>query len=253
MMPVQWAEMTGPEVRRFARKTNVALVPVGCVEMHGPHLPTGNDAYVAQNICVAAAQREPAIVLPPIFYNINNMMKGYPGTISMPIATVRQLYADICTECARNRFSRVLFFIGHGGSQIVVDVLEADILERRRNGEKISYDVFWTFITTLMQPELGQLVKTPMGHGCEFETSLTLHCRPDLVKLDRVKKDGPVLPKKIQKTTYRTDWIRQVPEGYIGKPRLATAQKGKQLIDVCVVRLAEIIHQVKRFDPKKDA
>ena len=252
-MQVQWSEMTGPEVRQFARKTKVALIPVGCVEMHGPHLPTGNDAYVADYICIRAAQREPAIVLPPIFYNMNNMMKCYPGTISIPIAALRRIYEDICVECARNGFNRIVFFIGHGGSQIVVDVLQADILERRRNGESIPYDVFWTFITTLMQPEVGQLVKTPIGHGCEFETSLTLCARPDLVKLGRVKKDGVVRAKAIPKATYRTDWIRVVPEGYIGQPRRATAETGSKLIEACVMRLAELIKGVKRFDPKRDA
>jgi creatinine amidohydrolase/Fe(II)-dependent formamide hydrolase-like protein len=146
-----------------------------------------------------------------------------------------------------------VFFIGHGGSQIVVDVLQADILERRRNGERIPYDVFWTFITTLMQPEIGQLVKSPTGHGCEFETSLTLCARPDLVKLDRVKKDGPVRKKTIPKATYRTDWIRVVPEGYIGRPRGASPETGRKLIEACVSRLAEIIKQVKEFDPARDA
>ncbi len=252
-MQVEWAEMTGPDVRKFSGKTQVALVPVGCVEMHGPHLPTGNDAYVAHHICLAAAQREPAIVVPPIFYNINAMMKGYPGTISIPLATVRQLYSDICTECARNGFNRILFFVGHGGSQVVVDVLGMDILERRRNGEEIPYDIFWTFISTLMQPELGQLVKTPTGHGCEFETSLTLRARPDLVRLARVTKRGRVRPRAIPNATHRADWIRQVPEGYIGEPRRATAKTGKALIDVCAARLAEMIGKVKRFDLKRDA
>ncbi len=53
----KWHELTGPDVAALARETQVALLPVGCVEMHGPHLPTGTDAIQAEGIAELIAAR----------------------------------------------------------------------------------------------------------------------------------------------------------------------------------------------------
>ena len=52
---LHWERMSGPEVAALAGRTNVALVPLGCMEMHGPHLPTGTDGYHALATCERAA------------------------------------------------------------------------------------------------------------------------------------------------------------------------------------------------------
>ena len=88
---MHWHEMTGLEVAQLARQTDVAILPVGCVEMHGPHLPTGTDGFTAQKLADLIAEREPCIVLPPLFYNINHQMRKYPGTIGIPPDVVKTL------------------------------------------------------------------------------------------------------------------------------------------------------------------
>ncbi len=72
----KWHELAGPEVAALARETNVAIIPVGCVEMHGVHTPTGADGIEAEGIAELIAQREPAIIMPTLYYNINDEMMG---------------------------------------------------------------------------------------------------------------------------------------------------------------------------------
>jgi len=250
---MKWLEMTGVDVAELAQRTDVAIVPVGCVEWHGPHLPTGNDGIVAEHIAVRAAEIEPAIVLPTIYFNINDQMKCYNGTLSFPPRIVADLYHALCTEAARNGFRKIIFFIGHGGSQIVVDIVQAELLERITSSDNPGYFIFWCFIPQLMQPELSEIISSPTGHACEFETSLTLAIAPHLVRMDRVSgKVGPVHERAIPMATYRVDWKRRVPEGFIGYPERATSEKGERLIALAIQRFADVIRQVKQFDPDED-
>jgi creatinine amidohydrolase len=240
-------------VAALARETNVALLPVGCVEMHGPHLPTGTDGFHAAAVCERAARIEPAIVLPTIFYNINDLMQGYPGTIHVSMDTLNRLYHEICLECARNGFSRILFFVSHGGSQTPIDQLQSQALERRTRTGRWDYLPAQVFITRLMAEEIEECYpKVNDGHGGPVESSWVLAARPDLVHLDRVTGPGPVNEPKTPLLRTRVPWIRQVPAGYKRDPRQADVAKGERMLDAAARRLADIIRAFKAFDPEKD-
>jgi creatinine amidohydrolase len=122
--------MTGPEVEEFAKTTELALLPVGCVEMHGPHLPSGSDAFVATEVCDRIATELGCIVLPAMYYNVNAMMKRFPGTISIPADVLTPLYDSIFRECARNGFSKIFAVVCHGGSETPFQFLANLVHER---------------------------------------------------------------------------------------------------------------------------
>ena len=75
----KWHEMSGPAVAALAEETDVAILPIGCVEMHGPHLPTGTDAIQAEGMAELIAEWESAIILPTLYLNLNDEMVRYPG------------------------------------------------------------------------------------------------------------------------------------------------------------------------------
>lgn len=254
MNEVFWHKMTGPDVAEMAKLTDVAIVPLGCTEMHGPHLPTGCDGWCSEAICERAARLESAIVLPTLFYNVNERMMSYPGTIAITHETMRRLHHDICAECARNGFRKVIIFVGHGGSQDVVEIVQAEVLEWRARGRQVDYFPIWVFVTRVMEEEMRELIKTPAGHGCEFETSYAMACVPDLVHIDRVSPDepGPHHAHKIERSTYRVPWLRNTPLGYIGEPWQATPEKGEAMLEAGARRLAEVVRQFKEFDPDRD-
>jgi len=250
---LHWERLAGPEVAALARETNVAVLPVGCMEMHGPHLPTGTDAYHAMELCDRAVAIEPAVVLPPIWYNVNDQMQGYPGTIHIPIPVLREHYHCICLECARNGLERILFMVGHGGAQTPIDELQSRALEQRTRTGHWEYFPLQTFISSLMADEIKELNFHPYdGHGGSLEASWMLAARPDLVHLERVTEPGPVRERAVPHTRPRVPWIRQVPFGYTCDPREATAEKGDKMLSAAARRLAEVIAKLKIFDPEKD-
>lgn len=248
MKTVKWAELTGPEVAELAQTTDVAILPVGCLEMHGPHLPTSTDAIVAEGVSVLAAEMERAVVLPTLYYNVNAPMKCYPGTVSVPPRLVADLCHVISEEAARNGFKKVVLFSAHGGCDFA-GFVQDELLERKTRGEQIDYTVFSVFIMTVLGKEQSDKFD---GHGGAMETSLVLGVKPELVKLNRVERSGPILSKKVPGASYRMDWIRQVPEGYKNDPRKADSGRGKTMIQDAAGRLAEIIGKIKAYRPDCD-
>src|SRR6185312_5388411 len=81
--PRKWAEMTWEEVRELDGSRAVALLPVGAIEAHGPHLPLGTDVVIAEAMAEAAAARlEDAgripLLLPAISYTAAPFGGGFP-------------------------------------------------------------------------------------------------------------------------------------------------------------------------------
>ena len=252
---LHWERMPAPDVAALAKKTNVALVPLGCMEAHGPHLPTGTDSYHALATCERAAAMEPAVILPPIFYNLNDQMQGYPGTIHISHDTLARFYYDLCVDLARNGFDRILFFIGHGGSEPPLDRMMSDLLAHYARTKEWPYFAVYTRLTTLTLEERKEIYREihNHGHASAIETAWVLACRPDLVHLDRV--DRPARqggPTKLPDVFMRLPWERGVPDGYQLDPRAATVADGNTMLDAAARRLAEIIKRLKTFDPYKD-
>ena len=86
---MKWHELTGQEVADLAKTTDLAVLPIGSVEMHGPHLPTGSDSFIAEHVCERIAEEVPCIVLPTMYYNINSDDEGLSG---------RDLYFAGCSD-----------------------------------------------------------------------------------------------------------------------------------------------------------
>ena len=249
--------MSGPQVAALARETEVALLPIGCVEMHGPHMPTGADGYEAEGMAELIAEREPAIILPPLFYNINDEMTCYPGTISLSPELMARLYEEICLEAARNGFLKIVFLIAHGGSEGVTQFVHHSFLQRRL-WERPGFSVFDLRFHGLCPPEgVLETPRSKQGHGCEWEASFVMRFRPDLVHLERLvplpEGEGPHYPKVIENAYYVVDWCRQVPKGYVGAPQLATAEKGSALTEAIADACARVVRQIKDWDPAREA
>ena len=100
MSPRLLAEMTWEEVRDAVRSELVAILPVGAVEAHGPHLPIGTDVIIAEAMADSCADElesrgRPAVVLPPIWYTAAGFAHNFPGTVGVDGNTVAALIGQI--------------------------------------------------------------------------------------------------------------------------------------------------------------
>ena len=106
--------MTSPEVARYLQRSDLAILPVGCFEMHGPHVPLGCDTLHAHAMSVILAELWQCIVLPPVAYTYPGASAPWPGSIApRPSATIAWM-KEICLAAIEAGFRRLVVLGTHG-------------------------------------------------------------------------------------------------------------------------------------------
>lgn len=104
------------EFQEAIEDTEVAILPLGVCEAHGPHLPLGTDFLISEWLSLKVAERVNALVAPPLYYGVSVGLSGYLGTITISESTLESLVYEILSELASNGFEKVILMNGHGGS-----------------------------------------------------------------------------------------------------------------------------------------
>jgi len=239
-----YEHLTSPDVNEAGEKGLVAILPIGSIEVHGPHMPTGTDSITVYDIAELAAEKEEAVVLPPFCYAYVPENRHFPGTISLTAKTLLSLLEEVCDEIARNGFKKILIVNGHGGNNAILRVFLRDSLTKRKDYTLYAMIEPWAPFGELI-PRLSE--GRTVGHACELETSVGLYLFENLVKMGNIKREAELgstnLPKGIETPV---DWQAYALELYLGDPRLATKEKGKMLVDKLVDFLADAIRMIRR-------
>lgn len=108
-------DLTGWELmRRVADGDDIALLPVGSVEMHGPQLPLGCDTFIAEAVCDMVALQVHGTVFDTISYTWPGMTKYSKPTISMSMDMETRYTRMVCDQLARNGLRRIYVVQFHG-------------------------------------------------------------------------------------------------------------------------------------------
>jgi len=235
--------MTSPDVKKATENGLVAVLPIGSIEVHGPHMPTGTDSITAHEIARIAAEKEEAVVLPPLYYAYVPESRHFSGTVSLSAKTLLTLLEEVCDEAARNGFKKILIVNGHGGNNALLRIFMRDSLTKKKDYVLYAMIEPWAPINELAA-KLSE--GRTFGHACEIETSIGLHLFGDHIKMVNIKREAKLgstgLPKGIE-TPF--DWQAYAVELYVGDPRYATKAKGKILVDKIVEFLADAIKTIK--------
>ncbi|RLE96723.1 MAG: hypothetical protein DRJ57_05240 [Thermoprotei archaeon] len=245
MSEVEWAKLAYPDVESLDREKTVVILPIGSMEVHGPHLPLGQDTLVVHRVAVEAARKSPpALVLPPLYYAYVPENRHFPGTISLSGVTLLKLLEEICDEVYRNGFKRILILNGHGGNTRLLRLFVREMQERGKRYLLYVWAEPWRAIHGLIE----RLRETEtIGHAGEIETSFSLYLFPQLCRMDRVKRPAKLGPVwVVEGLETMADWICFAVEGYLGDPRAASSEKGEKLFNAWVEKLVEVIEKVRR-------
>jgi len=224
----------------------VAAVPLASIESHGPHLPLGSDPLTIEHVMSRLVARETVAVLPTVSYSSVIEARGLPGAINIRTETLMDLVEQICDEIYRNGFDKIVLVQGHGGNVALHQGFLKRVLEREKPYLVYSIPVMagqWDAALALLDspPEHN-------GHACEFETSLNLVFRPDLVDWaalgDKTFPNAP-LPQ-VGSAWTPVDWNAHHPEMAVGFPQRATAEKGEQLLTLWVDALVHDLRLIKQ-------
>ncbi|HMB71282.1 MAG TPA: creatininase family protein, partial [bacterium] len=243
-------DLTWPEARERFKAVDVALLPVGALEQHGPHSPLDTDAFDAQHLAerVADACSEPKpLVLPLIPYGVSYHHEDFPGTISITNETLSQLVYEIGMSAAQNGVTKLVIVNGHGGNaptlQFASQMINRDahIFACVDTGETSDTDI-------------DAIAETRNDvHAGEIETSTTLAVRPHLVDMSRAKRFVPRFSSTYLDFSGKraVEWYARTkkisPQGVLGDPTKATAEKGVRIWDVMVRNLVGLVEDLKRL------
>lgn len=248
--PSRLGELTWPEAKIRLKQVDVALLPVGSIEQHGPHLPLDADAFDAEYLSrkVAESCKDPKpLVLPLIPYGVSYHHEDFPGTISISPETLSQLVYEIGMSAARHGVTKLVIINGHGGNSPALHFA----------AQKINRDAhIFTCVDTgeTSDPDVYAVAETPNDvHAGEIETSTTLATRPELVRLDAAKKFIPKFSSRYLDFTSKrsVEWYARIakisPSGVLGDPTKANSDKGKRIWGLMIENLVEFVEVLKNL------
>ena len=240
---VEWAKLTAPEIRVVAGRGNaLAVLPIGSLEQHGPHLPVITDTASASAAAIRAARlvadEMPVLVLPGLWTGMSEHHLPFGGTISLNFTELRGVLSGVVRSLRAIGFARLLIVNGHGGN---IDPLAVAARELAHEyGLPVIACTPW-FLTRDQVAEIAETEETP-AHAYEGETSVMLAIAPELVRVDRFDEAVRQRPEPVPKYDgFSRFWSfseRAPVTGVRGDPRSATADKGEQFLEVHAEALA---------------
>jgi creatinine amidohydrolase len=253
-MEMTWADIAaaGEAVRRW-----IAVLPLAAVEQHGPHLPLGVDAYIAEaylaRVRKILPEALPATFLPVQRVGVSAEHLGYPGTLTLSAATAIKAWTEIGESLARAGLRKLLLVTSHGGNVAAMELVARDL--RTRLG-MLAVTVGWH---RFGYPE-GTFSNEERRHGIhggDIETSLMLAAMPDAVRTERAAQATPATVAMAHEFkwlgAYRPAgfaWMTQDlnATGAVGDATQASAAKGEAALAHGAQAFVELLGEMERFD-----
>lgn len=252
-----WWDLSAEDFRRLDMGRVVAVLPVGAVEQHGPHLPVRVDTAIIDGIMRHAVSRMaddfPAIVLPTMSIGKSNEHTAFPGTLTLSAETLARLWYEVCESVHRAGVRKVVFVNSHGGQPQVVEIVCREL--RVRLG-MLAVSSQWSRFTDLS--DLFTAAERKHGiHAGEVETSVMLYLHPDLVDMtlaedfkslsQTLEKECEILMPESNAVGFGWQMQDLNSKGACGNASLADAERGRAAIERAADRLIRLISEVERF------
>lgn len=217
-------------------RLEIALLPVGSTEQHGPHGPLSTDSLIAEEIAERAAEKTGALQLPPVKVGVSREHSRFPGTLHVSPETFRQQLSEIVLSASKSGPKKFVIVNGHGGN----------IPHIREICEDLYYDqdllvLEWTWFNAVSAKG--------MGHAGKLETSLVLYLREELIG-ETSGKGANSWGKRSHGARVDYDTSLFTENGVVGDPSQATREKGKELFQQSVRELSNLIIDLK--DPSSN-
>jgi creatinine amidohydrolase len=215
-----------------AAGAGVAVLPVGSFEQHGAFLPLVTDTVIACTIAREVAAAYPVLLLPPLTVSCSHEHAAWPGTVSISAATLYAVVTDIAGSLNRSGIGSLILVNGHGGNYVLRNVVQ----ESAGSGTRMALfpgSADWD------AARARSCVQTPSHsdmHAGEVETSILLHAHPELVRPGYETADCPADDRRHLLTLGMRPYTES---GVIGRPSMASAEKGKELLAALVDSFCE--------------
>ena len=214
-----------PDLRKIIKKKKqIAIIPVGSIEQHGPHLPISTDSDIVTEIALKLSEKNNGFLLPTINYGISD--EHFPFfNLSIKKSTLSMILEDICESLVKNGISRILIINGHYGN---LDSLKRFEKKQKKN-RKIKIVSYWKYMDR------------EFDHAGNVETSIMLAISKN-VNMKKAKKgfltNGMSKQEilKINKLAQKS-FPKVTGNGVWGDPTKSSARLGRKIIKEIVENL----------------
>lgn len=251
----RYGEMTWLEIREASKASRLAVVPIATIEDHGPHLPVDTDLLLCNAVCERAVERarDRAVLVPPINHGYSPHHLDFPGALTIGAHTLIDYGRDVCKSLVHHGFRRILIVNGHGSNTPFIDIIaRLTVVETGALAAAVNY---WAApgVREAAESLRESEAVGGMNHACEFETSLYLAIKPEVVDMSKAVHEISHRPTKNYWTdliagdgplTMMEPWSSLSESGVMGDPTKATAEKGRVLLDAAANGIVELIDEM---------
>jgi creatinine amidohydrolase len=245
---LSWTEYDG----KLKRDNPIIILPVGSLEQHGPHSPLASDTIIPTEIGKAVSARIGGLLAPAIAYGYKSMPRTgggnhFPGTTSLDGDTLVRLTRDILCEFARHGAKRILILDSHYENEMFliegIDLALKDLKSWGVDDFKVMKVRYFEFISdaTLAKVFPNGFPGWPLEHAGVMTTSVLLHLRPDLIHMDRVPDQEPIIYPPYD--LFPVDPSQGTQTGILATAKGASPQKGKLLFDEIVEGIGNAVRE----------
>lgn len=255
-----WADLTTRHFTQLAASSvigdAVAVLPVAAIEQHGPHLPVSVDTTLVDAVITACLPHLPA-ALPVLFLPTQQVGKSnehirFPGTLTLSAQTLIAVWMELGACVARAGLRKLLLFNSHGGQLGVMDIVARDL---RTAHDLIVYSSNW-FTLPLGEDVMGLFPPEEHRfgiHGGDMETSMMLAERAERVDMAQARHFRTSAEQRAARypilgngSSAKLGWQTQDynPLGAAGNAAIATAAKGRAVIDAAGLQLARLLQEI---------
>lgn len=264
---MKWEYLREEEFSSAIEKSNgVCVLPVGCLEKHGQHLPVGTDSILATEIVNRAAEREEVCVFPTMHFGEKTGAGEFKGTVILSLELRQRILEETCNEIARNGFRKILIFNGHGGNQAMISSFSRSTLLKNAGYMVFDYAPGSDFPTPnkLLSGAYGELTKEDRavlqdytekkkryGHACFIETGWIYASNPELVRLDKINEEIGTSTHRFDEFTKRKinspfAWMANYPDSYAGDSHEGMNKRiANAMMEYSVQKTAEVFKFLK--------
>lgn len=229
-------KMNRDEVVESLKKFPVAILPLGATEQHGHHLPLGTDVYLAEGISKKLSERTGALLLPTMPFGYSWVWRDIPGTVSLQQHHVENIIKDVARSVDHYDVKLLVVINGHDANNASMKYATRELMDEL---EMPVIYLFYPNMEKIMNENCDSNTWHGMIHACEFETSLMLALKPELVNMTKAVCEYPEKPNLYGKSTISLGKLSE--SGVYGNPEIATKEKGEKMLDSFLLEMQSLI------------
>ncbi len=239
------ADMSSVELARALPSVEMAVIPIGSCEQHGPNMALQTDAVIACALSERIAQRlaPRALLIPGIPYGFSWLHKNFPGMISLRYETLAGFIEDIVVSLKHMGIGSFLIVNGHGHNMPPLQVIMTKL--RHEQHVKIATCFYVNVASDVIEE---RITSKTFGHACEMESSVALCLAPKILRKDQFTegdiKSTPPHSRGRASLSWPFVYDQLTGNGALGDARLASLEVGTEIVDTAISRTIEFVEAV---------